>query len=245
MPRIGHDPAHPVSNNWPHLRDELVQRVLAQGQPVHLVGHSLGGYLSLMAACKRPALVGSVVLIDSPVVGGWRAHSVHAMKLSGLMKRYSSGRVSQRRRWQWPSVEAAHAHFAAKQAFARWQAEVLRDYIAAGTEADADADPDVDPNAVPDAVPKTPGGVRLAFSREIETAIYNTLPHHLPALLRRHPLHMPVAYLGGTRSTEGRRAGLATTRALVHERIQWIEGSHLFPMERPAETAAAVLRLLG
>jgi pimeloyl-ACP methyl ester carboxylesterase len=120
VPRIDHDPKYPVTGNWPHLRDELLQRVLAQDRPpVHLVGHSLGGCLSLMAACRRPALVKSVVLIDSPVIGGWRAHSVHAMKLGGLMQRWSPGRVSQRRRRQWASVDAAHAHFAAKHAFAR------------------------------------------------------------------------------------------------------------------------------
>jgi hypothetical protein len=34
-------------------------------------------------------------------------------------------------------------------------------------------------------------------------------------------------------------------RALTHGRIEWIDGSHLFPMEKPAETAAAVLRALA
>ena len=54
-----------------------------------------------------------------------------------------------------------------------------------------------------------------------------------------------VAFVGGTRSAENRQAGLATTRALARERIAWVEGTHLFPMEKPAETAAAVLQLLA
>jgi hypothetical protein len=83
--------------------------------------------------------------------------------------------------------------------------------------------------------------VRLAFAREVESRIYDTLPHHLGSVLHRHPPQCRAAYIGGTRSTEGRQAGLAATRALVHDRIQWIEGSHLFPMEKPHETAAAVL----
>lgn len=232
--RFGHDPAYPVSHNWPGLREQLLQLVQAQGQPVHLVGHSMGGYLSLMAACKRPALVRSLVLIDSPVVAGWRAHSVRALKLSGLFARMGPGRVSATRRWQWPSAEAAWQHFAAKATFARWQPAVLGDYIQAGTEPD----------------PTAPsGGVRLAFRRDVETSIYNTLPHNLAGLLRKHPLSSPtsapVHYLGGTRSAEGRQAGMAATRALVHGRIAWLEGSHLFPMERPADTAAAVLQCLA
>jgi pimeloyl-ACP methyl ester carboxylesterase len=44
---------------------ELVGRIGALGRPVVLVGHSLGGYLTLMATIQRPDLVGSVVLISS------------------------------------------------------------------------------------------------------------------------------------------------------------------------------------
>ena len=232
VPRFGHDPGFPVTGNWPHLRDQLVALIeqQAHGQPVHLVGHSLGGYVSLLVACRQPDLARSLVILDAPVVAGWRAQSVRAMKLGGLFKRLSPGRVSARRRWQWPSREAAWDHFAAKAAVARWQPEVLRDYIDCGFEPDPAAPPD---------------GVRLAFARDVETHIYNTLPHHLGELLHRQPPKCPVSYIGGTRSAAGRQAGLAATRALVHERLRWVEGSHLFPMERPAETAAAVLACIA
>jgi pimeloyl-ACP methyl ester carboxylesterase len=191
------------------------------------VGHSLGGYLSLLAACRRPRLASSVVLLDSPVLAGWRAHGVRVAKATGLVKRISPGRVSRTRRHHWPSTEAARAHFAAKRAFARWDPAVLDDYIAAGTEPDPGGE-----------------GVRLSFDRAVETRIYDTLPHHLGTLLRRHPPGSPVAFIGGTRSAELRQVGLEATRALTRERLIWIEGSHLFPMERPLDTAAVVLRAL-
>ena len=231
--KFGHDPRYPVSSNWPHLRDQLLDFIDAHaaGQKVHLVGHSLGGYLGLLAACRRPEVAASLVMIDSPLVTGWRAHSVRMAKVSGLMKRFSPSRVSVRRRWQWPSAEAAWEHFAAKSAFARWQPEVLRDYIACGTE--------------PDPQGEGPQAVRLSFRREIETCLYITLPHHIGPLLRRHSPRCPVSFVAGTRSSEIQRAGLAATRALVGERLSWVEGSHLFPMERPAEAAAQVLRWLG
>ena len=225
--RFGHDPAYPVTSNWPHLRDQLIALVDAQvaaRAPVFLVGHSLGGYLSLLAACKRPGLAKGVVLLDSPVVAGWRAHGVQVAKATGLIKRVSPGRVSRTRRHRWPSAEEALAHFAGKSLFARWHPEVLRDYIQAGIEPDPQQ-----------------GGVRLRFDREIETRIYNTLPHHLGALLRRHPPACPVHYLGGTRSAEGRQVGMAMTRAIAQGRIAWMEGTHLYPMEKPDETAQAVL----
>jgi pimeloyl-ACP methyl ester carboxylesterase len=87
--------------------------------------------------------------------------------------------------------------------------------------------------------------VRLAFRREIETRLYNTLPDHFDRVLHRHPPRCPVRFIGGTRSPELRQAGLATTRAVTRGQIRWIDGGHLFPMERPGATAAAVLEELA
>ncbi len=232
LPRIGHDPAFPVSLNWPHLRQELARFIEQQapGGKVHLVGHSLGGFLSLMLAARRPDLAAQVVMLDSPVVGGWRSHSVTMARSLGLFRRFSPGRISEKRRFQWPDGEAAFQHYAAKAAFARWDEGVLRDYIACGTE--------------PDPAGAHPRAVRLSFSRAVETQIYDTLPTRLGALLRRHPPQVPVHFIGGTRSVELRQAGMAATRALVHARLRWIDGTHLFPMEKPLETAAVVLHCL-
>ncbi len=233
LPRVGHDPAFPVTVNWPHLPRELAQFIdqQAPGQPVQLVGHSLGGFLSLMLAARRPDLAAQVVMLDSPVVGGWRSHSVSMARSLGLFRRFSPGRISERRRFQWPDRDAAYQHYLSKHAFARWDERVLRDYIASGTEADPAG--------------TGPQAVCLAFRREVETHIYDTLPTRLPALLRRHPVHAPVHFIAGTKSAELRQAGMAATRALVHARLSWIDGTHLFPMEQPDETAAAVLRCLG
>ena len=130
------------------------------------------------------------------------------------------------RRHEWPSRQAVLDHYAAKAMFARWAPGMLADYVAAGTE--------------------TRDGLRvLAFDRAVETRIYDTLPHHLGTLLRRHPLRCPVGFVAGTRSREVRQGGLGQAHALARERFAWIEGSHLYPMEKPQETADAVLALLA
>lgn len=234
--KFGHDPKYPVTSNWPHLVQQLADfagpEIEKHGKPAWLVGHSLGGFLSIMCAARHPRLGGhgvqGVLLIDSPVLGGWRARALELAKRTQLVGSISPGKISRIRRHSWPDAQAAFDHFARKKAFAAWEPQVLRDYIEHGT---LDA--------------TTPQGPRrvLAFDRDIETAIYNTLPHNLDRLLRRHPLQCPVGFLGGNDSQEMKQVGMAMTRKLVGphpERLRMLPGSHLFPMERPHETAAAI-----
>lgn len=224
--QFGHDPKYPVTPNWPHLRDELLAHIDRHAcAPVWLVGHSLGGFLSLMAAVHRPGLARGVVLLDSPILPPVLSRAVQLAQVTGLGKRFSPGAVSRRRREHWPDADAAYQHFARKPAFARWAPGVLRDYIDAGTLPTGD-------------------GLRLKFKREVETAIYDALANHLGRLLKREPLTCPMAFIAGTESTEVRQVGLKATKRLAAGRLSWLPGSHLFPFERPAETADEVLRWL-
>lgn len=225
--KFGHDPRYPVTGNWPRLRDQLIDFIEhVASAPAYLVGHSLGGYLSLMVAMHRPDLAAGVVQLDSPLVDGWRARLLQIGKASRLGERYLPSGISKKRRTEWESADQAFAHFAAKPVFSRWAPGMLEHYIASGTEAHGTLQ-------------------RLSFHREVETAIYNTLPHHLARRLRTHPLGCPVGFVRGTRSEEVRLVGMVATERLVGSRIEVVDGSHLFPMERPTETANAVLRLIG
>jgi pimeloyl-ACP methyl ester carboxylesterase len=223
--KYGHDAEYPVTNNWPHLvqhlHDFAAREIEKSGEPAWLVGHSLGGFLSLMCAARHPQLARGVLLLDSPMLGGWKAQALRAAKTTQLVGSISPGAVSRKRKNRWPSKEAALEHFRHKKAFARWDAQVLADYIAHGT--------------------RDEGGERvLAFDRDVETAIYNTLPDNLDRLLQRHPLRCPVAFVGGLQSEEMKQVGMAMTQKVVAGRISMMDGSHLFPMEKPLATAAAI-----
>ena len=57
-----------------------------------------------------------------------------------------------------------------------------------------------------------------------------------------------MAFVGGRQSVEMRRVGMSLTEQLTKGRTMMLDGSHLFPMEKPLATAAAVeaaLRNLG
>jgi pimeloyl-ACP methyl ester carboxylesterase len=223
--KLGHDPRYPVSDNWRHLVQQVADfarmEVDKAGGLVFLVGHSLGGFLSLMAAARHPELACGVLLIDSPILGGWRANALGMAKTTQLIGAVSPGAVSRGRRNSWPSVEAAYEHFRHKKAFAHWDPQVLQDYVEHGTH-------DEDGKRV------------LSFDRAIETAIYNTVPDNLDRLLRRHPLKCPVAFIGGSHSVEMKQVGMAMTEKITKGRIMMLDGSHLFPMEQPRATAAAI-----
>ncbi len=220
-----HNPQYPVRNGWHALMGELIAELVAHyHEPVVLVGHSMGGFLSLMVAETRPDLVRCVVLLDAPVVAGWRAVLLRTTKFFGLDERFSPAKFSVKRRKDWSDSEAAHRHFSSKALFANWPPEVLRDYIEQGL--------------VPDKE-----GVTLRFTREIETAVYRSLPHHLGRILRgRFPV--PAGFLGGADSLECRRAGLRATRRLVGGYFRVIPGGHLFPMESPALAAQATHEMI-
>jgi pimeloyl-ACP methyl ester carboxylesterase len=231
--KFGHDPQYPATSNWPHLVQQLAdftqQEVEKSGQPAFLVGHSLGGFLSLMCAARHPVLGGhpvqGVLLIDSPILGGWRATAVNVAKRAQLVGSLSPGAISRRRKQRWPGREEALAYFRSKKAFAAWDEQVLQDYIEHGTQ---------------DATGPDAGQRELSFDREVETAIYNTLPHNLEGLLKRHPLKCPAAFIGGRQSAEMKQVGMAMTEKVTKGRIMMLDGSHLFPMEKPLATAAAV-----
>ena len=233
--QLGHDPRYPVTSNWPNLVRQLAvftgAQVQATGRAAVLVGHSLGGFLSLMCAASHPELggrpVGGVLMLDSPILGGWRARALSVAKRARLVGSVTPGGISKKRRQHWRDRDEALAHFRGKKAFSSWNEEVLRDYIEHGTHAF-------------EGQGESESQRLLSFDRDVETAIYNTFPDNLERLLRANPLRCPSAYIGGRQSVEMRQVGMALTEKITHGRIMMLDGSHLFPMEKPLATAAAI-----
>jgi pimeloyl-ACP methyl ester carboxylesterase len=214
---IGHDPRHPVTDGWPHLVSELIEHVAAHGEPVLGVGHSLGGYLTLLAALKRPALFRAIVLLDSPILAGWKGTLLGMVKRVGLVDRVTPAGITRDRRAVWASSEEAYAHFRSKRAFRGFDEECLRDYVTLGMR-------------------PVPGGVRLAFDPSIEYRIYRAFPH---AVAKELPaLRIPAGLICGRESADARKMGLAASRGYF--RVARVPGGHLFPFEHPEAAAAAI-----
>jgi pimeloyl-ACP methyl ester carboxylesterase len=224
LERHAHNPVFPVTDNWFRLKDELREEIRkCYDEPVIGVGHSLGGVLHLLVAAENPELYRQIVLLDAPIISRLSSRGLQILKMTKLIDRYSPAQMTRFRRNSWETKNEAYEHFEKKPKFAAFDAEVLRDYVEHG-------------------LIETGKGFQLFFKPSIEAAIYRTLPHHLPSLRGR--LQTSIAYIGGTESREARLAGLAFMRKHFSIEFQFINGSHLFPLEKPRETAEKLIEII-
>ena len=221
---IGTDPGYPVTDGWPHLVEQLVAVIEREyrGEPVIGVGHSLGGYLTFMAAASRPELFQAVVMLDAPVIGAVRGRMLAATKRLGVIDRITPAAATRERRSRWASVEEAKAHFRSRPLFRDFSDEGLEDYVRHGLVAGH-------------------GGLHLRIEPAVEAAIYRTIPHDMGRHLRS--LRTPAAFIGGARSDVVKRVGLASMRRKFV--LRRVPGGHLFPFEHPREAAEAVIEMLA
>ncbi len=221
LPRLAHNPAYPVSDGWPELTHELIEFIEQGPHPVVAVGHSLGGFLSFMAATKRPDLFSALVLLDAPLMDRYRGRVVHMTKRFGFIDRVTPARATRDRRRHWASEAEAITHFQTRKLFRNFDPECLVDYVHHGM---------ID----------TPEGRMLWFNPDTEYRIYCTLPHRMHTLLPK--LEVPAGFIGAKNSAELRFSGLREMRGRL--RLRPIEGGHLFPFERPIEAAAAIREMV-
>ncbi len=138
------------------------------------------------------------------------------------MDRFSPARMTINRRNLWASKEEALEHFRAKAKFAAFDTDILNDYIEYGTA-------------------QTAEGFRLSFDPLIEAAIYLTIPHTLPLL--KGKLSVPITYIGGSHSREAKLARLGFMQNNFAIDFRYIDGTHLFPFEKPRETAETIISI--
>jgi pimeloyl-ACP methyl ester carboxylesterase len=222
MERLGHDPRFPVTESWPRLIDQLRPHFDAAGEPVTLLGHGSGGWLALLAAYRTPELVRSVILLDAHVP------TVAQARLLGLAKRLGLARI--------PARACGFRHE---------PSALDPDCLALYRRFACD----------PAGTPQPPAGAAGAgregrrFDREVGRQIRETYPVAVSSLAAGGPpvdgsgRIVPCGMLVGRQSLATRRCGLQASRRLAGRHLAEIDGSHLFPLERPLVTAKEIVHL--
>ncbi len=220
MERLGHDPSFPVTDAWPRLIDQLRPYVAAASAPVTLLGHGSGGWLALLAAYRAPERIRNVILLDAPVPGPTQT------RLLAWAKRLGLGAL--------PA-------------------------LACGLHRGS---PGLDPDCLPvyrrfacdlPAAPRSTtrhGGLEgRRFDAAVSRQLDATWPEAIGRLVAGGPpvdgqgRVVPVGFLMGRQSLAVRRCGPAASRKLAGDHLREIDGSHLFPLERPLVAAKEVVHL--
>ncbi|SDG27144.1 Pimeloyl-ACP methyl ester carboxylesterase [Pseudomonas benzenivorans] len=220
----GHDPRFPVDDNWSNLVAELIHHLDASAGPVWGVGHSLGGVLHYHAALLRPDLYRGVVMLDSPLLTLADRLVIRAAKRFGFIDRITPAGRTLGRREEFADLGEARSYFAGKALFRRFDPDCLDAYVQHGLHSSGT-------------------GLRLRFDPATEISIYRSVPHTSPG--RPRQLQVPLAMVRGRHS----RVVLAHHTRLVRRVPQGeyltLPGGHMFPLERPQDTAELLKALFA
>lgn len=215
----------PALLDWACFATDLMETLEAtQGEPVWMVGHSMGAVVGVQAAAWRPALFRGLVLIDPvfmtpEVVAAREAMPLEAVDAMPMVRKTLT------RPDRFDSQQEAFDFHRGKRAFADFSDEVLWDYIRAGTRRNDD------------------GVYKLAYCREWEAAAYRSAPQVWDELAA---VKLPVLGLRGeTSNTLSEEAFALWAETQPHADLRTCRGGHLLPLEYPDETAAAVLDFLA
>jgi len=219
------DPPPPQSQTWHHLAADLIADLEALGaKGIIGVGHSLGGVTTLLAAVQRPDLFRSLVLLDPVLLPPRWLVFMRWMQRLRLPWQPPLVEGALRRRRSWPNRDAAYAYFAEKPLFAQWHIDALKAYVQHGTRSRPD------------------GQVELIYPPEWEAHIFGSVPTDVWRFLPRLDTALPLLFVRGERSDTFRpEAQTHTARLLPQAKFAIVPGAgHMFPLERPAETAALI-----
>jgi pimeloyl-ACP methyl ester carboxylesterase len=232
-------PSCPPAKRWTGMRDLVATRIeqLAQRHgELTLVGHSMGGYLHMLAADKlirndqkNRKLVSDIILIDSPVPVGWRNTLLKIIQTIKVSEKLGPAPIAARRRNHWSSKEEALEFFQSKKFTHNWHTGVINDYIN---------------NALTLA---QNGHLELTIPRQTESDIYAHIPATEPfkALNRLRGHGINPAFIAGESSNETRLGSRKGNYAIFANRLVTLPTGHLVPFELPFECAAAVTKLIA
>jgi len=219
-----HDPRFPVDDNWLNLVDELIHHLREQPEPVWGVGHSLGGVLHFHAALRCPELYRGVVMLDSPVLTLADQLMIRAAKRFGFIDRITPAGRTLGRREAFADLDSARTYFAGKSLFRRFDPDCFEAYLQHGLQADGEQ-------------------LRLRFDPATEISIYRSVPHTSPGSARQ--LKVPLAMVRGQHSQVVMRHHASSVKRMPEGEYLSMPGGHMFPLERPEDTALLLKTLFA
>ncbi len=216
------------SCSWHWLAGDLAQHLYeCRKQHAIGIGHSLGAVLSLLVAARHPVLFRVLILMDPVILPPKYLRWLRVIRTLGLENRLPLVKRARRRRRTFASRQEARAHFAQRAFFARWHPDAFEAYITYGLRELDD------------------GRVILAYPPEWEAAIFASVPTDIWTWIPR--VKLPTLVLYGAQSN----TFLPAAKKRLQQIWPWAQfipldnASHMFPLERPQETAEIIREWLA
>ena len=181
----------------------------------HLLGHSMGGAISLMLAARAPELVKGVILLD-PVVFSSRFWLFAKVAFWLWPDRSKMVQSALRRPHHFDSFDAAFNFYRSKRAFSNIQDQGLWDYVNAAHQAQED------------------GSVTLRYSGKWEACVYRSPPSLWSTIGK---LRKPLSVLAGRQSYVVLPSIADKLSSYPSLHFDWMDAGHLLPLEEPTKTA--------
>lgn len=210
-------------DNWRVMIDDACRFIAAQPEPVTLVGHSMGGLISIICAVREPHKVARLILLDPVILA---PHLIWLMRNlpDFLRKKLPLVAKTLNRPDRFNSKLQGFDFHRKVRGFNAISDRVLTDYMVEGLY-------------------QTDDGFKLSYSREWEAAIYQTVPWAWSSI---KALNVDTVVIRGENSdTLSAEAIARLQRKQPNIKVVTIDGGHLFPLEKPLETAELIRQQLA
>jgi pimeloyl-ACP methyl ester carboxylesterase len=202
-----------------------LEKVIEQrfDQPIIGMGHSLGAILMFFVAIERPELFQHVVLMDPPFFRPAKRLLVSNVRKVGLGNIVPVAAKAAKRRYEFDSPEEAEAYYSERGLFKFTHPETVPLYVRHGLIRDESS-------------------WKLRIPPDFERAVYLNLPYKLDY----HRLQVPSSFLYGNRHDVLSKADIRWLKGtFTSTQFIEVEGSHMFPLERPGLVAEVLKGILG
>lgn len=210
---------YPLDGDVTNFAHECIADIEKNGsEPVVGIGHSSGGVVIALAALMRPELFRQIILLEPMLLSSYKrafvkvAHAIGIYDLMGLEKR------ARQRKYQFSSRAEALEYFSKKKLFQNFTKKSLAHYVEHGLVA-------------------TESGFELKFSRDTEADIFKYFYNGFPKGLKQLSGHMIYGSDSNLFSTHDVNWWKGNMKNFTFHQI---DAGHLFPMEKPEETAEMV-----
>ena len=216
---------YPIEKQWVRLTDQLLDQVSQYDEPVIGMGHSLGGVITAFAASRHPEYFQQLVLLDPPLFEPVRRRLIEFARFLGIAdKALPPAKLARNRRTTFPDRAAAYEYWKPKRLFRNFDPRCFDDYVQYGLTSQGD------------------GTLSLTIPSEEEAQIFVSLPTRFKQL----QVQIPVHFLHSRQYEVLREKDVkGLSRFFPHMTLVPTEGGHMFPLERPQETAHKIMDLLN